>query len=165
VRYISDSLALITQEMTLLTNFHCVWLIRDLRKSQFRPITDPKLFEMVESIVSSINDRDASYKYTLRRNNITRIKYEEGGFFKRHRDYLSTTSNLIEEYTLILCVTPENTVNETSVDGGNTVIYTFGGSKIFDTTTPGCGVLFRKDLEHEGLELKRGEKHIITAKL
>lgn len=95
------------------------------------------------------------HKYTLRRNDITHIKYEEGGFFKRHRDYLSTTSNLIEEYTLILCVTPENS-SETSVDGGNTAIYTFGGSKIFDTTTPGCGVLFRKDLEHEGLELKRG---------
>ena len=27
------------------------------------------------------------------------------------------------------------------------------------------GVLFRKDLEHEGLELKRGEKHVITANL
>lgn len=64
---------------------------------------------------------------------------------------------------MLLCVTPED-ANETGVGGGNTAIHTFGGSKIFDTTTP-CWCAFRKDLEHKGLELKRGEKHVITANL
>jgi hypothetical protein len=83
------------------------------------------------------------------------------GFFKRHKDFLSTTSNLIEEYTLLLCVTPADQAK--GVIGGNTTIHTFGGAKTFDTTTTGSGILFRKDLEHEGMELMSGEKHIITA--
>ena len=85
------------------------------------------------------------------------------GFFKRHKDFLSTTSNLIEEYTLLLCVTPADQAK--GVIGGNTTIHTFGGAKTFDTTTTGCGILFRKDLEHEGMELMCGEKHIITANI
>eukprot|EP00964_Phaeocystis_antarctica_P079597 scaffold49602_cov63-Phaeocystis_antarctica.AAC.4 len=28
------------------------------------------------------------------------------GFFKRHRDFLSLTSNVVEEYTLLVCITP-----------------------------------------------------------
>lgn len=83
------------------------------------------------------------------------------GFFKRHKDFLSTTSNLIEEYTLLLCVTPDQAGG---VIGGNTTIHTFGGAKTFDTTTTGSGILFRKDLEHEGMELTSGEKHNITGK-
>ena len=85
------------------------------------------------------------------------------GFFKRHKDFLSTTSNLIEEYTLLLCVTPADQAK--GVIGGNTTIHTFGGAKTFDTTTTGSGILFRKDLEHEGMELTSGEKHIITANI
>ena len=137
--------------------------IRDLRQSVFRAIADAKLFDLVDSIVSKLNQDDRSYKYTLRRNDVTHIKYEKGGFFKRHRDYLSTTSNLIEEFTLLLCVTP---ANETKSDvGGDTNIHLFGGAKTFDTTTTGNGILFRKDLEHEGMELLSGEKHIITANI
>jgi hypothetical protein len=107
---------------------------------------------------------------------VTHIKYEEGGFFKRHRDYLSTTSNLIEEYTLLLCVTPQGADDDdavknkeggsvNSVVGGETIIHTYGGATAYDTTTTGSGILFRKDLEHEGAELISGEKHIITANI
>jgi hypothetical protein len=147
--------------LTLLTYHYLSIAIRDLRKSTFRSITDAKLFDLVESILAKVNHDDPSYKYTLRRNDITHIKYETGGFFKRHRDYLSTTSNLVEEYTLLVCVTE----NDEGVIGGDTIIHTYGGAKTFDTTTPGRGIIFRKDLEHEGMELTKGEKHIITANL
>ncbi len=130
----------------------------------FRSITDAKLFDLVDSIISRVNQDDTSYTYSLRRNDVTHIKYETGGFFKRHRDYLSTTSNLIEEFTLLLCVTPDILYKQ-GVIGGNTTIHLFGTSKEFDTTTPGSGIIFRKDLEHEGMVLKRGEKHIITVNL
>lgn len=50
---------------------------RDLRKSVFRAITDTKLFDLVEDVVSGLDDSD--YTYTLRRNDITHIKYEQGG--------------------------------------------------------------------------------------
>ena len=138
---------------------------RDLRKSVFRPIKDAKLFNLVDNVISGLNEDDDSYRYTLRRNDITHIKYERGGFFKRHRDYLSTTSNLVEEFTLVLCVTPADQAASDQVSGGDTTIHAFGTSKTFDTTTTGCGILFRKDLEHEGMELKSGEKHIITANI
>ena len=136
----------------------------DLRKSVFRPIKDPKLFNLVDDVASKLEAGDDSYRYTLRRNDITHIKYEKGGFFKRHRDYLSTTSNLVEEFTLLLCVTPAEQTKD-QVSGGDTTIHAFGTSKTFDTTTTGCGILFRKDLEHEGTELMSGEKHIITANI
>ena len=51
---------------------------RDLRKSIFRPIKDSKLFDLVDSLISKRNEEDASYTYTLRRNDVTHIKYEEG---------------------------------------------------------------------------------------
>ena len=139
---------------------------RDLRKSTFRAITDNKLFDLVDDVVARLNEDDQSYRYTLRRNDVTHIKYEEGGFFKRHRDYLSTTSNLIEEYTLLLCVTPQDD-NDDAVKnkGGETIIHTYGGATAYDTTTSGSGILFRKDLLHEGNELISGKKHIITANI
>ncbi|CAB9519901.1 expressed unknown protein [Seminavis robusta] len=140
----------------------------DLRQSVFRAITDPKLMDLVDAnIVSHLNQTDQSYQYTLCRNDITHIKYEEGGFFQRHKDYLSLTSNLIEEFTLLVCVT--TTPSSSSGDareGGETTIHGFGGtSQTFATATPGSGLLFRKDLEHEGCVLKKGTKHILTANL
>ena len=51
---------------------------RDLRKSIFRPIKDSKLFDLVDSLISKLNEEDSSYTYTLRRNDVTHIKYEEG---------------------------------------------------------------------------------------
>jgi len=53
---------------------------RELRKSKFRAITDKKLFDLVDSIISKMNsEKDASYRYTLHRNDVTHIKYEEVG--------------------------------------------------------------------------------------
>lgn len=92
----------------------------------------------------------------------THITYHRG-FFKRHRDFLSTTSNLLEEFTLLLCVTPADEAED--VEGGDTSIHFFDGAKSFDTTATGSGILFRKDLEHEGMELVKGQKHIITANI
>ena len=54
------------------------YVCRDLRKSIFRPIKDTKLFDLVDEILTQLNKDDTSYKYTLRRNDITHIKYEEG---------------------------------------------------------------------------------------
>jgi hypothetical protein len=64
------------------------------------------------------------------------------------QDFLSVTSNLVEEFTLILCVTPEGL----GASGGETIIYPYASKKgtAYDTTTPGNGLLFRKDLEHAG---------------
>ena len=73
-------------------------------------------------------------------------------------------------YSLIVCVTPEEEAAK-GVEGGETSIISYGGlnsnpvEKIFDTKTPGCALLFRKDLNHEGKEIIKGVKHIITANI
>jgi len=146
---------------------------KDLRKSVFRAIVDPTLFDLVEGVVQNLNQgNDNGYQFMLRKNDITHIKYETGGFFKRHRDFLSTTSNLIQEFTLIICVTPDELAQD--VQGGETSVFTYGGLRsgshraienTFDTVTPGVGLLFRKDMEHAGKELKQGVKHIVTANI
>ena len=137
----------------------------ELRKSRFRLFKDREIFDLVDQTVRWLNESDKEYCYQLRRDDITEIHYKKGDFFKKHKDYLSTTSNLVEEFTLILCVTPSERLG--AIDGGETLIYPYASQKgvAFDTTTPGNGLLFRKDLEHAGNMLKAGEKHILTANL
>ena len=62
-----------------------------------------------------------------------------------------------------MCVTPA--AEAEGVVGGDTSLHFFDGAKAFNTTTTGSGILFRKDIEHEGLELLKGQKHIITANI
>eukprot|EP00299_Pterocystis_sp_00344_P013573 c6664_g1_i1.p1 GENE.c6664_g1_i1~~c6664_g1_i1.p1 ORF type:complete len:614 (+),score=118.90 c6664_g1_i1:34-1875(+) len=135
----------------------------NLRKSKFRTFTDPVLFDLCDAILTKhLRDEDENKRYHLVRNDITHIIYRTGDFFARHKDYLSLTSNVIEEYTLIICVTPEEIAEQTK--GGKTLLHLNRSftHKSKATTTPGYGLLFRKDIEHESKPLKSGEKHIIT---
>jgi hypothetical protein len=52
----------------------------NLRRSVYRTIVDPNLFELVEDIVTVINAEDSEYQYVLWKNgsDITHIKYGEG---------------------------------------------------------------------------------------
>ena len=148
----------------------------ELRRSRFRLFAQGKhreIFDIVDQTVQWLNESDQEYSYQLRRNDITEIRYARGDFFKKHKDYLSTTSNLVEEFTLILCVTPSERLAPVDKagrggdSGGETLIYPYASPEgvSFDTTTPGHGLLFRKDLEHAGNVLRAGEKHILTANL
>ncbi|KAL6074676.1 hypothetical protein QOT17_004071 [Balamuthia mandrillaris] len=70
------------------------------------------------------------------------------------------SSNLLEEFTLILCV-------DADCEGGETVFHL---NRFFTHTskasiTPKHAVLFRKDLCHEGALLRRGYKQILTFNL
>ncbi len=137
------------------------------RKSIFRLFQDSELFDLVNQTVQWLNESDTSYSYQLHRDDITETRYEKGGFFLKHKDYLSVTSNLVEEFTLILCVTPSEKIDG-KVVGGETLLFPYASKNgtAFDTTTPGHGLLFRKDLEHSGSVLQNGgEKHILTANL
>ena len=119
------------------------------RLSEYRAIVDDQLFQLCEDLVGKISDSDENMSYSLVRNDCTHIKYSTGGFFKTHEDYLSLTSNYIEEYTLVVCVTPEDMAEKTS--GGRTIIH-WGSesSTAYDATMkPGKALLFRKDLRHE----------------
>ena len=95
---------------------------------------------------------------------MTEITYQPGGFFKRHQDFFSVQGNVVEEHTMLVCVTPSAAAAR--VQGGATVIHQLGKShKLAATTTPGHAVVFRKDLEHEGERLDAGEKRVVSLNL
>ena len=135
-------------------------LDKEIRNSVFKNFVDEKLFDMVEKVVSDIEEKDKFKNYTLVRNDISYIKYGVGGFFKPHSDYLSYRSNILEEYTLIICL-------DANCEGGETVFeineYFKYASK--STITPYNAVLFRKDLVHASNIITSGYKHIITANI
>jgi hypothetical protein len=138
----------------------------DIRSSNFQLIIQPQLFDLIDLLIQKINGLDQFYNYLLVRNDVTHIKYKEGDFFKAHEDYLSLTSNTVEEYTMIMClgVTPlERTGNE----GGETIfqINQFFRHISKESVTPGHCLIFRKDINHEGALLKCGTKEILTFNL
>ena len=132
------------------------------RVSTFRALVDSKLFDATAAVLSQISAADESCDYTLVRSDVTQIVYKPGGFFKRHQDFLSLATNLVEEQTLLICITP--TESALACEGGATTIHANGGKSVdFEaTTTPGHALLFRKDREHEGQLVRAGEKHILS---
>ena len=132
----------------------------NLRLSRFQTLVDDDIFDLAEKVVDMINSEHQSKKFCLYRNDIMHIKYDAGGYFKSHEDYLSLTSNFVEEYSLIICITREGC----QCQGGETLLHL---NKYFThvskaSITPGGCLLFRKDINHEGLVVKSGEKEILT---
>jgi len=133
------------------------------RTSEFRVLTKPEIFSIAKTVLSRFNEKTkqkcsaSSSSYILYENDIMHIRYAAGGFFKAHEDYLSVTSNMIDEYTLLICA------NGTCV-GGETLLhlnedFTYKSEK---TITPGGCLLFRKDINHEGSCLESGTKEIVS---
>jgi hypothetical protein len=131
-----------------------------MRNSEFRLFTERTYFELVEKYIDIINENDPDINFILLRNDLTHIRYQPGGFFKPHEDYLSFNSNLIEEYTMILCLKADS-------KGGETIINVNHFFKHISksTITVGHALIFRKDLTHEGALLESGNKEILTMNL
>jgi len=129
----------------------------DLRLSEKRIYNDETLFQVGKQILDEINQKITGKKFIIYKNNITYIKYNEGGFFKSHEDYLSVTSNLVEEYSMILCINGK-------CDGGETILQfnELFSYKCEKTKISGGCLLFRKDIPHEGALVKNGTKEILT---
>ena len=90
----------------------------ELRLSSFRTLVDEKIFNIGDVILNKINNEISGKKFIIHKNDIMHIIYDKDGYFKRHEDYLSINSNIIEEYSMIVCVTPIDSV----CDGGETII-------------------------------------------
>jgi len=135
--------------------------VSERRISVFKTFVEPKLFKLCDQVVQKINQANQNkMQFILCQNDMTYIKYATGGFFKRHADYLSLTSNMIEEYTLIMCV-------DAQCQGGETILHFNQHFKYPSqaTTTPLHFLLFRKDISHEGAIIKQGYKEIMTLNL
>ena len=164
------------------------------RVSEFRAIVDAECFGLAEELVAAVNRNQTSnvcrhssdqrpvlcapwlsdlctpfcapqgIRFSLVRSDVTEISYQPGGFFKRHQDFLSVQGNVVEEHTMLVCVTAAEAAVRTR--GGATIIHQLGKShKLAGTTIPGHAVVFRKDLEHEGELLGAGEKRIVSLNL
>jgi hypothetical protein len=140
----------------------------DLRLSEFRTLTTPALFNTAEALLHNINtsqnintyQKSAAPRFVICKNDVMHIKYTKGGYFKEHEDYLSITSNFIEEYSLLVCI--DGTYSEGT--GGRTIlkINNFFTYKSEASCTKGHALLFRKDIQHEGEVLHSGTKEILT---
>ena len=138
-----------------------------LRLSRFRSIVDAELFAIASELVDAVSAGDPLNSFSLVPNDVTHIVYDKGGFFRAHADFLSLTSNAVEEYTMLICVTPEPAAGAgvgAAPRGGETRIVLGPGREVVSkaTTTPGCALLFRKDLTHEGLEVLAGSKEVVS---
>jgi len=134
---------------------------KSTRLSQYRALVNEAVFSATAELLASISQVDARFDYTLVQSDVTQIVYKAGGFFKRHADFLSLATNMVEEHTLLVCITPEAIASST--EGGATTVHANGRSVDFDATTlRGHALLFRKDLEHEGQVVRAGEKHILS---
>ena len=134
------------------------------RVSEFRAIVNAECFGLAEELVAAVNRNQTGIRFSLVRSDVTEITYQPGGFFKRHQDFLSVQGNVVEEHTMLVCVTPDEAA--ASARGGATIIHQLGKShKLVGTTIPGHAVVFRKDLEHEGELLSAGEKRIVSLNL
>ena len=148
-----------------------------VRKSQFRHVYFPSFLDSrtahdsVEMhthrgairFLEMFNESSERYAFNLRpESHATQIRYGQGDFFGAHSDYLPSTSNMFEEFTLIVSLQPE-TLEPSSIVGGGTRIVSHIGETLTSnaTTSYEGGLLFRKDLVHEGLVLERGEKNVI----
>lgn len=132
----------------------------DKRSSIYKTITNNDLFSLFDSILDKINIMDEVNNYHIVKNNVTYIKYSEGDFFDMHEDYLSFTSNVLEEYTMIICA-------DANCDGGETLFelnpfFTYASKY---SVTPLHCLVFRKDIRHAGSLIKKGYKHIISVNL
>jgi hypothetical protein len=119
------------------------------------------LTSFCQNYVDEINKINNHITFILVPNDITHIRYQEGGFFKSHEDFLSLTSNMIEEYTLIMCLFSKDLI------GGETILHLNEHFKHNSkaTTTPLNTLIFRKDITHEGALIKHGRKEIMTLNL
>ncbi len=149
-----------------------------------------KILDLVEAYVNHLNVTGISktgYRYIFLRKDVTYIRYS-GDFFNRHEDYLSLTTNCVEEYTGLMCVGASEDLlgGETAFSVGpgftlgrkgkqNTAVTQSHTGKTDGpgerrpkgevlsaaTTTPRCAVFFRKDIPHEGTKVLKGTKEVI----
>lgn len=132
----------------------------DRRQSVFKTIVKSDLFDLCDQLLVHLNKLQNEKIFILVRNDVTYIKYSAGGYFKAHEDYLSLTSNFIEEFTLLMCV-------DANCTGGETILHfnQFFKYPSRSSITPGSVLLFRKDILHEGAILESGYKEIMMLNL
>jgi hypothetical protein len=129
-------------------------LAKEIRNCKTRTLNNKQIYGHIKNFLTKINTGREVTKYILQENEITHIKYTGGGFFSEHEDHLYNKSNFLDEYVLIVCISPTLEPEE----GGRTILklnkhYSVKSSA--SCTFDRC-LLFRKDIPHSGEELTNG---------
>lgn len=128
-----------------------------IRSSKKCTITDPKMFELVDStVISYLQTLIPKHSIHMVENELEVIKYEKGDYFKLHHDFVNYVSDDMKCYALLVCL---NGCDQ----GGQTNLYLDDKRKIQveETKTGGGGLLFRNELMHEGCLVEKGTKIVL----
>lgn len=132
-----------------------------LRKSKGLRFNDATSFDKIEEIIiKRINNIVKDREYNIVRNDIDVLTYESGDFFEAHNDFVTIRSNVIKNYSFLLCL-------EGNCDGGETILHMKENESIVlkQTITPSSAVLFRNEVLHEGSKVNSGRKVVLKINL
>jgi len=118
----------------------------------------PEIFKNISNIINMLND---NYHICLSviPNDIDIIHYETGDFFAKHNDFVPIKSKYIEYYSILYCIDAVCKGGETCLYINNTPV------KFSETITRNNWLIFRNDIEHEGLPILSGHKTILKANI
>ena len=105
---------------------------------------------------------DAQYDIMIGAQSFDYIKYDNGGYFDKHKDFVRVNSSMQKQYSMLIGLTDKTYLNET----GNTVLWLDNPNndkdpkKQLDSCIPcrincytkGKSLLFRSDIVHSGEE-------------
>lgn len=134
-----------------------------LRQSKRISLQDSQLFQLLnETVMSEVNRhaKQSGFLMQLVEDEIDIIKYEEGGFFKKHRDFVNFISDQMKCYVLIICLEGTQEGGETKLHFSDDNVVTINETRI----TGGCTV-FRNEIFHEGCVVSKGNKVILKANI
>lgn len=123
---------------------------------------DSKTVQWISDEITPKLNTIKNYRFDLCTLGHTRIiEYQEGDFFAKHKDKINLHSNMLKSYSILI------SLNECGVDyeGGKTILYlgpdeTEPYTSVYNDKV-GSGVIFSKDIVHEGTALTSGTKKIL----
>lgn len=134
-----------------------------IRISQKCSIKDTQSFDLVNELVVNelnklIGDQEITMK--LRTDELELIRYSEGGFFKKHKDFVNCVSDQMKCYALLICLNAPDEGGETKLHFSDDVM-----ENISETKTLGGCLIFRNEIVHEGAEIIKGTKILLKANI
>lgn len=113
--------------------------------------SDPTVFDFLAAVVERLGfDGDAD----VVRGHYDVVRYEAGGFFRRHADFCPVRAPGVSYWHCLLGL-------EAPFHGGGTSVYGCGGEATTIVLKPGSLLMIGAGVEHEGLEVLEGTKTLL----
>jgi hypothetical protein len=136
---------------------------KENRSSKKASINSSDLCAIIQYvIIPLINKRlskIANIRFRLMNSNIDVVQYEEGDYFKKHRDFETFMSKYTKCYSCLIGLF------DTELGGETKVYNTYEGTLLNGSCTRGGICIFPNDMYHEGLRIDKGIKIILKIDL